>query len=430
METQSRNTNSRNNGDTPPRIVITGVGAITPLGLSVDETWNHLVAGKSGIDYISQFDTSGMRVNFAGEVRGFDPDNYIDRKEARRMDPYIQFAVAASQEAIRDAALDMEAEDPARVGVIIGSGIGGLRSFIESWDVVQTRGLRKVSPFMIPNMLIDSAAGKIAILNNMQGPNHAVVSACASGTAATGESFELLRRGDADVILAGGSESAILPIIVAAFDTMGALSQHVEDPAAACRPFDSDRDGFVMSEGSAILVMETAEHALARGARIYAEVVGYGSSADAYHMAAPHSEGRGAADAMRQAIRKGAAYGVQPQHIDYINAHGTATRLNDIGETKAIKNVLGEHAYNVRISSTKSMTGHLLGAAGALEAIFGVKVIAEGIIPPTINLENQDPECDLSYTPNQSVQAKVDVMLSNSFGFGGHNACVLLRRYE
>ncbi|MBW7881151.1 MAG: beta-ketoacyl-ACP synthase II [Caldilineaceae bacterium] len=414
----------------PRRIVVTGLGAVTPLGLTVDDTWTALLEGRSGIDHISKFDTADLRVTFAGEVRNFDPGNYMDRKEARRLDLCIQYALVAAQQAIADAGLRMDNEDPSRVGVVVGSGIGGLMSFAENLEISKSRGLRKVSPFMIPNMLVDSAAGKIAIDHNMQGPNHAVVSACATGTAATGEAFELLRRGDADVILAGGTEAAIMPVVISAFDVMGALSQRSDDPPAACRPFDNDRDGFVMSEGSAILVLETEEHARARGARIYAEVIGYGSSADAYHMAAPHTTGRGAADAMRMAMRKAMAYGVRPQDIDYINAHGTATRLNDVGETLAIKQVLGEHAYNVRISSTKSMTGHLLGAAGALEAMVCAKVIAEGKIPPTINLHDQDPECDLSYTPNQCVEAEVNVVLSNSFGFGGHNACIMLRRYN
>jgi 3-oxoacyl-[acyl-carrier-protein] synthase II len=421
-------TNTANNS-TPPRIVITGIGAVTPLALTAAETWEKLLAGQSGIDYISKFDTGELRINFAGEVRNFEPGNYMDRKEARRLDPYIQYAIAAAKEVFADANLDMATEDPERVGAVVGSGIGGLNSFVENSDTVAEKGLRKVSPFMIPNMLVDSAAGKLAIDYNLQGPNHAVVSACASGTSACGEAFELLRRGDADVMVAGGAESAIIPIVISAFDVMGALSQRAEDPQAACRPFDRDRDGFVMSEGSALVIMETEEHALKRGARIYAEVIGYGSSADAHHMAAPHPIGRGAALAMRMALRKAAAYGVNPEQIDYINAHGTATRLNDAGETMAIKEVLGEHAYNVKISSTKSMTGHLLGAAGALETIVGAKVIQTGKIPPTINLHNQDPECDLYYTPNQAIDADVKVVLSNSFGFGGHNACIMLRRY-
>ena len=423
------NMQDSSNGNTPPRVVITGLGAITPLGHDVDSTWQSLIAGRSGIDHISKFDTSDLRVTFGGEVRDFDPGQYMDRKEARRLDPCIQYALVATQQAMADARLDMTSEDPTRVGVIVGSGIGGIGSFRDNLDLTREKGLRKVSPFMIPNMLVDSPGGKIAIDHNLQGPNHAVVSACASGTTACGEAFELLRRGDADVMLAGGSEAAILPITVSAFDVMGALSQRSDDPQAACRPFDSDRDGFVMSEGSAILVLETLEHALARGAHIYAEVVGYGNTNDAYHMAAPHTTGRGAAGAMRIAIRKAAQYGIQPTDIDYINAHGTATRLNDLGETLAIKQVLGEYAYNVRISSTKSMTGHLLGAAGALEAIISTKVIEQGIIPPTINLQNQDPECDLNYTPNEAVAADVDIVLSNSFGFGGHNACIMVRRF-
>jgi 3-oxoacyl-[acyl-carrier-protein] synthase II len=410
-------------------VVITGMGALTPLGHTVEATWQNLLAGRSGIDHITKFDTSELRVTFAGEVRDFDPGQYMDRKEARRLDPCIQYALAAAQQAFTDAAIDLEAEDSTRIGVIIGSGIGGIGSFRENIDLTQAKGLRKVSPFMIPNMLVDSPGGKVAIEYNLQGPNHSVVSACASGTTACGEAFEILRRGDADVVLAGGSEAALMPITVAAFDVMGALSQRVADPAGACRPFDNDRDGFVMSEGSALVVMETLEHALARRARILAEVIGYGNTNDAYHMAAPHSTGRGAADAMRIALRKAAAYGETLNDVDYINAHGTATRLNDIGETLAIKQVFGETAYNVRISSTKSMTGHLLGAAGALETIICVKTITTGVVAPTINLHNPDPECDLNYTPNQAVEQDVRVTMSNSFGFGGHNACIMLRRY-
>jgi 3-oxoacyl-[acyl-carrier-protein] synthase II len=405
------------------------MGALTPLGHTVEATWQNLIAGNSGIDYISKFDTSDLRVNFAGEVRDFDPGLYMDRKEARRLDPCIQYALVAARQAITDAGLDLDSQDPARIGVLIGTGIGGIGTFRENIDVVQAKGLRKVSPFMIPSMLVDSPGGKVAIEFNLQGPNHAVVSACASGTTASGEAFEILRRGDADVMLAGGSEAALLPINVAAFDVMGALSQRVDDPAAACRPFDNDRDGFVMSEGSAILVMETLDHALARGAHIYAEIIGYGNTNDAYHMAAPHATGRGAAEAMRVALRKAAAYGETLTDIDYINAHGTATRLNDIGETLAIKQVFGDAAHTVRISSTKSMTGHLLGAAGALEALICVKTLNSGVVAPTINLLDPDPECDLNYTPNTAVKTDVRVAMSNSFGFGGHNACIVLRRY-
>ncbi len=411
------------------RVVITGIGAITPLGLSVDETWQGLLAGRSGIDHISRFDTSELRTTFAGEVRNFDPQNYMDRKEARRMDPYIQYALAATKEAIVDAKLDLTVEEPNRIGVIVGSGVGGLQTVLENQALINEKGLRKISPFMVPNMLVDSASGRIAIEYNLHGINHAVVSACASGTSACGEAFEALRRGDADAIVAGGAEAAITPLIMAGFDVMGALSQHNENPAAACRPFDNSRDGFVVSEGSAIVIMETEEHAKARGAHIYAEVIGYGSSNDAYHMAAPHQRGRGAVDAMRMALRKAAAYGVNLEAVDYINAHGTATRLNDVGETIAIKEVFGEHAYNVHISSTKSMIGHLLSGAGAIETIVCAKAIQDRKIPPTINLNTPDPECDLNYTPLHAQALDVRVTLSNSFGFGGHNACIMLRQY-
>lgn len=423
-------TNGTGSSYSPPRVVITGMGALTPLGLSIPDTWHNLLAGVSGIATITKFDTSELRTTFGGELKGFDPLDYLDRKEARRLDPYIQYAMVATQEALRDAAIDLSQDEPHLIGVIIASGVGGIQSLVENVNLVQEKGLRRISPFLVPNMLVDSAAGRIAIEYGLHGPNFSVVNACASGTAATGEAFELIRRGDAEVMVVGGAEAGLMPITMAGFDVMGALSQRNDDPAGACRPFDIDRDGFVMSEGSAVMVMESLEHALARGARIYAEVIGYGNSADAYHMAAPHSEGRGARDAMRMALRKAAAYGVQPQDVDYINAHGTSTQLNDPGETLAIKQVLGEHAYTTRISSTKSMLGHLLGAAGAIEAIICAKAIETGVIPPTINLHTPDPACDLNYTPWKSVQADVRVTLSNSFGFGGHNSCVMLRRYE
>ena len=412
------------------RVVITGLGAITPLGLSVEETWAGLVAGRSGIDHVTQIDTGDLRTTFAGEVRGFDPKDYMDRREARRLDPYIHFALAAAKEAMEDSGIDMAVEEPNRVGAIVASGIGGLQTTIASEKLIERKGVNRVSPFMIPNMLVDSAAGKLAIIYNMQGPNHSVVSACASGTAACGETFELLRRGDADVMLVGGAEAALVPSIFAGFDVMKALSNFNEDPAAACKPFDSERNGFVMSEGCAMLVMETEEHARQRGARIYAEVIGYGNHADAYSMAAPHDFGRGAINAMSTALRKAADYGVQPEDVDYINAHGTATRLNDPIETYAIKQVFGEHAYNLKISSTKSMIGHLFAGAGVIEALICAKTIENGLIPPTINLHNPDPDCDLDYTPLVAQKADVKVTLSNSFGFGGHNACVMLRSWN
>lgn len=411
------------------RVVITGLGAVTPLGLSVDETWAGLMEGRSGIDRITRFDPSELRTQFAGEVHDFNPSDYMDRKEARRLDPFIQFTLAAAKEAVEDSGIDFSAEEPTRAGVIFASAIGGLQTTEENYKIAEAKGLARVSPFMIPNMLIDSAAGKLAILYGLHGPNHSVVSACASGTSASGEAFELLRRGDADVVLVGGADAALVPTIFAGFDIMGALSRNNDDPQGACKPFDANRDGFVMSEGSVMMVMETEEHARARGARIYAEVIGYGSSADAFHMAAPHETGRGAADAMNMALRKAADYGVKPTDVDYINAHGTATRLNDKGETLAIKRVFSEHAYDVAISSTKSMTGHMLGGAGALETMICAKVLNEGMIPPTINLQDPDPECDLNYTPLRARPAEVNVTLSNSFGFGGHNACIMLRRY-
>jgi beta-ketoacyl-acyl-carrier-protein synthase II len=423
--------NLRANGNyRPPRVVITGLGAVTPLGLTVEATWEALLAGRSGIGPITRWDASGLGCTFAGEVRGFEPGQYMDRREARRLDPYIQYALVATQQAVADAGIDFSTLPPHRSGCIIGSAVGGITSTLDNADVAATKGLGRISPFLGTNMLVDSAAGKVAIEHNLRGPNHSVVSACASGTSASGEAFEVLRRGDADVMVVGGSEAAIVPLIISAFDIMGALSRHNDDPAGACRPFDNDRDGFVVSEGAAVLIMETEEYALARGARIYAEVVGYGSSADAYNMAAPHENGQGAKDAMQMALRKAAEYGVLPSDIDYINAHGTSTRLNDKTETLAIKDVLGEHAYNVKISSTKSMSGHLLGGAGALETLICAKVIQDGIIPPTINLRNPDPDCDLDYTPGTPRRAEVDVTLSNSFGFGGHNATIMLRRYR
>lgn len=410
------------------RVVITGMGAVTPLGLSVAETWDALLAGRSGIAPITKFDTSELRTRFAGELKGFDPKNYMERKEARRLDPYIQYALAATGQAVTDSGLDFSKEIPTDTGVLLATCIGGITTLVENVLLAQKRGLRKVNPFLIPNSLVDSAAGQIAILYNLRGPNFSVVNACASGTAVTGEAYELIRRGDAHVMIAGGAEAGLLPIMMAGFDVISAMSTRNDDPAAACRPFDAHRDGFVMSEGCAILILESLEHAQARNARIYAEIIGYGNSADAYHMAIPHLNGQGAEDAMNMALRKALAYGVQPTDVDYLNAHGTGTELNDSGETKVVKRVLGEHAYNLKISSTKSMLGHLMGAAGAIEAIVCAKTIEQGVIPPTINLETPDPACDLNYTPHKPVQADVAVAMSNGFGLGGHNACLMLRR--
>lgn len=413
------------------RVVITGMGAVTPLALNMDDTWKGLLEGRSGINTIQKFDTSELRCKYAGEIKNFDPTNYMDRKEARRLDIHIQFAIAAAKEAVADSGIDFSKEEPANCGVIVGSAIGGVWSFDEGYETVRTKGLGRIGPFLVPNLLADAVSGVLAIQYGLRGINHAVISACATGTSASGEAYEAIRRGDADVIITGGAEAAVTPMFVSAFDIMGALSVTSEDPTASCRPFDSSRDGFVMSEGAAILVMESEEHALARGAKIYAEVIGFGSSNDAHHMAQPHPEGQGAIDAMRMALRKAEKFhGVAADQVDYINAHGTATRLNDKTETGAIKHVLGEHAYNVKISSTKSMLGHMLGGAGAIEAAICAKSIENGIVPPTINLHNQDPECDLYYVPNIAEPTNVKVTLSNSFGFGGHNACIMLRKYE
>lgn len=411
------------------RVVITGIGSVSPVGLNTDEAWDSIINGRSGIDKITHFDASNMRTQIAAEVHGFKAHNYMDKKEARRTDPFIQFAIAATQEAVADAKLNMAEEEPVRVGVIVGSGLGGVTTTIENEVLIQKKGLSRVSPFMIPNMLVDSAAGKIAIEHGMHGPNFSVVSACASGSAAVGEAYEIIRRDDADVMVVGGADSIFVPVVFAGFDNVNALSRNNSDPYNACRPFDANRDGFIMGEGAGMIVIESEEHALARGARIYGEVVGYGSTADAFHMVAPHEEARGAVESMQMALNKASRFGVALEDIDYINAHGTSTVLNDRGETMAIKKVFGERAYNIPISSTKSMTGHLLGAAGALEAVFCAKILTEGIIPPTINYETPDPECDLDYTPNKAKKADVNVIMSNSFGFGGHNASIILRKY-
>ncbi len=409
------------------RVVITGMGAITPLGNDVETFWQNVVAGRSGVGPITLFDASALKTRIAAEVRDFDPEAWFGRKEARRMDRYAQFALAATQQALQDARLNPAHVDRERVGVILGTGIGGIGALVQGVETLMTRGPDRISPFMVPMMLADTAPGLIAITYGFRGPNMAVVTACASGTNAIGEAMHLIRRGDADVVIAGGAEAAILPISVAAFNVMGAISTRNEEPERASRPFDRTRDGFVMGEGAGILVLERLEHAQARGARIYAEVVGYGASADAYHITAPLENGEGAALAMRRAL---ADAGLSPREVDYINAHGTSTPLNDKSETQAIKAVFGEAAYDVPISSTKSMIGHLLGAAGAVEAIVCIRAITDGIIPPTINYEHPDPECDLDYVPNIARRKPVRVAMSNSFGFGGHNACVIFRRYE
>ncbi len=411
------------------RIVVTGLGVVSPVGIGVKETWQGLLNGKLGIDRISRFDPSELRVQIAGEVKEFEPADYMDYKEARRLDRYIQFAVAAAKEAYEDAGLATSGLDHDRIGVFVTTGVGGVGTLLENREIAEEKGYRRVSPFLITNILPDSAAGKVAIELGLRGPNHAVVSACASGTAAVGEAFELLRRGQADAVLAGGAEAAINPLIVAGFDNMGALSRNNEDPQHACKPFDLNRDGFVMSEGAAVCVLETEERAQARGAKIYAEVIGYGSAADADNMAAPQADAVGAIIAMDMALKTAAAYGVNPEEIDYINAHGTGTHLNDATESMAIKKTFGEHAYSLKISGLKGMTGHLLGAAGALEAVVTSLILDTGQAPATVNLVDRDPECDLDYLPGSAVALEPLVAMSNSFGFGGHNASIILRKY-
>ena len=407
------------------RIVVTGMGMISPLGLDTKSTWQGLIEGKSAVDYITAFETEGFDTTFGAEVKGFDPSNYLDRKEARRMDRFVQMAIAAAQEAVKDASLDIDDENAADIGVIVGSGIGGLITLSDQMGVLAQRGPGRISPFLVPMMISNMAAGQISIVLGAKGPNFATVSACSSGADAIGQAYEVIKRGDAKVVLTGGAEAPFCPIGLAAFNAARALSTRNDDPHHASRPFDAERDGFVMGEGAAILVIEDEEHARGRGAHILGEVAGYGATADAYHITQPAEEAEGGARAMKMALRKA---GLKPDQVDYINAHGTSTPLNDKFETIAIKSVMGDHAKRVAISSTKSMVGHLLGAAGALEAGVCLMAIHEGVIPPTINYEHPDPDCDLDYVPNTARHTKVDVALSNSFGFGGHNSCLVFRR--
>ncbi len=407
------------------RVVITGLGCISPLGNNVDQTWDNLVRGVSGIGLISHFDASDYKTRIAAEVKGFDASLQFGNREARRMDRFSQFAVVAAQMAVQDSGLEINESNCDQIGVVIGTGIGGLGTLYEQMQVFVERGPARVSPFLVPMMLPDTAAGMVAIYLGVRGPNMAIVTACATGTNTIGEAAEMIRRGKASVILAGGSEAAIVPIAMAGMSVMGALSTHNEDPQRASRPFDLDRDGFVMGEGAAILVLESWENAKERGAHILAEVSGYGATNDAYHISAPSENGAGAARCMQIALSDA---NLSLEQIDYINAHGTSTTLNDKSETAAIKTVFGENAYQIPVSSTKSMTGHLLGASGALEAIFCVRALQEGLIPPTINYNTPDPECDLDYVPHQARQKELEHVMSNSFGFGGHNATIVLSR--
>jgi 3-oxoacyl-[acyl-carrier-protein] synthase II len=408
------------------RVGITGIGLVTPVGNDTAAAWEALLAGRSGIAPITRFDTSRHGVTFAGEVKGFDPLQYLDRKEARRADRFIHFAVAGAKQAVADAGLDIAAM-PDEVGVIIGSGRGGLQSLEDQMHVLFEKGPQRVSPFFITMMVEDMASGTVSIQLGARGPNFSTVSACATSAHAIGESFEIIRRGDARAVITGGAESGITPMSVAAFDNMRALSHNNEHPEQASRPFDNLRDGFVLSEGAGILVLEDLELARARGAKVYAEVVGYAATADAHHITEPAPQGAGLARALRKALKKA---DLPPEAVGYINAHGTSTRFNDRDETAAIKAVFGEHAHRLAISSTKSMTGHMVGAAGGVETAVAALALRDGMLPPTINYTVPDPECDLDYVPNQARKADITVAISNSMGFGGHNAVLVLKRYE
>jgi 3-oxoacyl-[acyl-carrier-protein] synthase II len=404
------------------------MGALTPVGNDVATTWRALIAGESGAANITKFDASTWPVRFACEVKGFDPLQYMDRKEAKRADWYAQYAIAASVQAMRQAGLDNGATmDPDRMGVILGSGIGGLKSFEEQHDVYRERGQSKISPFFIPMFIADIAAGLVSMRFNAKGPNYATVSACSTSAHAIGDAFRTIQYGDADVMITGGSEATVTPMAIGGFANMKALSERNDTPATASRPFDATRDGFVMGEGAGVVILEELEHARKRGAKIYAEIVGYGATADAYHLTAPAPEGEGAQRAMKRALNDAT---LSVDDVQYINAHGTSTQANDLNETKAIKAVFGDRAKDVNVSSTKSATGHMLGAAGAVEFIICTQVVRECTIPPTINYHTPDPELDLNYTPNKSAKRDVRAALSNSFGFGGHNVSLAIRRFE
>ncbi|HXF91499.1 MAG TPA: beta-ketoacyl-ACP synthase II [Nitrospiraceae bacterium] len=408
------------------RVAVTGLGLVTPLGTGVEKTWKALCAGQSGIGRITRFDPAGYPVQIAGEVKDFNPAHFIEKKEIKKMDTFIHYAVGASQMAVDDAGLKIAPEEADRVGVYIGAGIGGLPAIEHYHRVLLEKGPDRVSPFFIPMVIINLASGQVAIRLGAKGPNSCAVTACATGNHCIGDAFRIIQRGEADVMLAGGTESCIVPTAVAGFAAARALSTRNDDPPRASRPFDRDRDGFVLSEGAGVVVLEELERARRRGARIYAEVVGYAMNSDAYHITAPPDEGEGAVRCMELAIKDA---GVAKDEVGYINAHGTSTFADKI-ETRAIKQVFGERAYRIPVSSTKSMTGHLLGAAGGVEAVFSVLALHRGLLPPTINLEHPDPECDLDYVPNQARQASPNVVLSNSFGFGGVNACLLFKRFE
>jgi 3-oxoacyl-[acyl-carrier-protein] synthase II len=409
------------------RVVITGIGLVSALGIGTRETWAGLLAGQSGVGRVTRFDVTSYAAQIAAEVKGFDPLNWIEKKDIKKMDLFIQYAIAASQFAVDDAALTITPERAPDIGAFIGSGIGGFITIEREHEALLNGGPRKVSPFFIPSAIINLASGQVSIRFGAKGPNLATCTACSASAHAIGESFEIIRRGDAIAMIAGGSEAAITPMSLGGFSQLRALSTRNDEPARASRPFDRERDGFIIGEGAGVVILEELEFARARGAKIYAELVGYGSTADAYHMTAPSEDGDGARRAMAMAVRKA---GIRPEDIDYINAHGTSTPYNDKLETLAIKNLFGEHAYRVAISSTKSMTGHLLGGAGGLEAGITALAVQEGVVPPTINLDHPDPECDLDYVPHGKRELSINYALSNSFGFGGTNATLLFKKYE
>lgn len=408
------------------RVVITGIGAITPVGHNVSQTWQSLINGVSGVGMITRFDATGLPTQIAAEIKNYNPEEHFDHKEVKKLDLYTQFAMIAAREAVQDAGLSTGSFDPDRVGVITGAGIGGILTFEEECVKCHTQGPRRISPFFIPKMIGNIAAAHISIEHNFKGINFNVMSACASANHALGTAMRAIQYGDADIVVSGGMEAAVTPLAVGGFSSMRALSTRNDAPEKASRPFDSQRDGFVMSEGSAILVLEELEHAKARGAKIYAEIAGYGATGDAYHITAPTENGEGSTRAMIMAIKDA---GLNTGDIDYINAHGTSTPLNDKGETLAIKTAFGDYAYRLKVNSTKSMVGHMLGAAAGIEAIVCVKTIESGIIHPTLNLTHPDPDCDLDYTPHHSVKQTVNAALSNSLGFGGHNSAVIIKRF-
>jgi 3-oxoacyl-[acyl-carrier-protein] synthase II len=409
------------------RVVITGIGMVSPLGIGNEATWEGLVAGRSGIGPITRFDASEYAARIAGEVKGFEPEKWIEKKEVKKSDLFIQYAIAATDFATEDSGFKIDDRNAERAGVIIGSGIGGLPLIEEMHRKLIERGPSRISPFFIPGLIVNLAAGQVSIRLGAKGPNSAPATACATGAHAIGDAFKIIQRGDADAMIAGGAEAVVTPLAVGGFAAMRALSTRNEEPERASRPWDAERDGFVMAEGAGIVILEERDAAIARGAKIYCEVVGYGMTSDAYHITAPSEDGSGMSRVMQVAMRDG---GVEPGQIDYINAHGTSTPPGDKAETMAVKTVFGEHAYKLAISSTKSMTGHLLGAAGGLEAAICAKAMIEGVLPPTINYENPDPECDLDYVPNELRRKEINFALSNSFGFGGTNACLVFARHK